>query len=109
MRMPRFRIRTMMIAVAVVAACLGVAHRRSQLLGLAEYHRSQQVPITEKQAWIEPGPWSTIYEAGGKWLSFKEVQQLERLNDWHAALSSKYKEAARYPWLLVEPDTPEPK
>jgi hypothetical protein len=28
---------------------------------------------------------------------------------WHADLVSKYRRAARYPWLSVEPDPPMPK
>jgi hypothetical protein len=28
---------------------------------------------------------------------------------WHAALAEKYRHAALYPWLPVEPDPPEPK
>jgi hypothetical protein len=27
---------------------------------------------------------------------------------WHAALAEKYRQAALYPWLPVEPDPPEP-
>jgi hypothetical protein len=32
----------------------------------------------------------------------------ERRGDYHAALQTKYERAARYPWLAVEPDRPEP-
>ena len=28
--------------------------------------------------------------------------------DYHAGLQAKYERAARYPWLPVEPDRPEP-
>jgi hypothetical protein len=30
------------------------------------------------------------------------------LIDWHASMVRKYDHAARYPWLPVEPDPPEP-
>jgi hypothetical protein len=33
----------------------------------------------------------------------------KRRADYHAALRRKYERAARYPWLPVEPDPPEPK
>jgi hypothetical protein len=32
----------------------------------------------------------------------------KRLADYHAKLRKKYERAARYPWLPVEPDPPEP-
>jgi hypothetical protein len=31
-----------------------------------------------------------------------------RLRDYHAAMKAKYVRLARYPWLSVEPDPPEP-
>jgi hypothetical protein len=32
----------------------------------------------------------------------------KRVMAWHAELSKKYQYAARYPWLPVDPDLPEP-
>jgi hypothetical protein len=32
----------------------------------------------------------------------------ERRGDYHAALQAKYERVARYPWLPVEADRPEP-
>jgi hypothetical protein len=32
----------------------------------------------------------------------------KRLADYHSSLSKKYRRAARYPWLRVAPDPPEP-
>ena len=31
-----------------------------------------------------------------------------RLRDYHAAMKAKYERLARYPWLSVEPEPPEP-
>jgi hypothetical protein len=33
---------------------------------------------------------------------------LLRQRGWHEAMADKYERAARYPWLCVEPDPPEP-
>ena len=30
------------------------------------------------------------------------------LRDYHAAMKAKYERLARYPWLSVEPEPPEP-
>lgn len=32
-----------------------------------------------------------------------------RLRDYHAAMKAKYEHAARYPWLPLAPDPPEPR
>jgi hypothetical protein len=36
------------------------------------------------------------------------VARLHRITAHHAAMARKYEHAARYPWLPVEPDLPEP-
>jgi hypothetical protein len=37
-----------------------------------------------------------------------ENGKLKRIVDHYVALAAKYEHAARYPWLGVEPDPPEP-
>ena len=39
----------------------------------------------------------------------REARENERLADYYRVLSSKYRNTARYPWLLVPPDPPPPK
>src|SRR5689334_21567346 len=41
MRLPRFRLRTLMIVVAMAALGLGIWHRRETLNAVANYHKSQ--------------------------------------------------------------------
>jgi hypothetical protein len=91
--MPRFRftVRRMMVAVAVVAVLLAMAvtlsHRRSRFESLRDYHASRAPYV-----WL--GPMGTLWERQG---------------EWHWAMKRKYERAARYPWLPVAPDPPEPK
>lgn len=87
MRMPRFRIRTIMVAVAVVAIPLGVCmERRSRFLGLAAQHN----------------------ESGIIYVSTYMDRSAYGASEWHRLLADKYERAARYPWLPVEPHPPEP-
>jgi hypothetical protein len=91
MRMPRFRftVRRMMVAVAIVGLASGVLierHRRFDRLAkehINEYWK--YVPEDELRP-REPNP-----EA-----------------DWHLIMYFNYDHAARYPWLPVAPDPPEP-
>jgi hypothetical protein len=80
---PRFTVRTLMIAVAIVAVAAAIAvglRRRSQrFMRLAYDH--------EDMSYTRPG---------------------DPVASYHDRLSWKYQQAARYPWLSVPPDPPEP-
>jgi hypothetical protein len=84
MNLPRFRIRMLMIAVAMVAFGLAtiVFYRRSQNFT----SRAQDHEVAFVISCTTP-----------EYVSF------------HSALAEKYRRAARYPWLPVEPDPPEPR
>ncbi len=38
----------------------------------------------------------------------KDLARLPGKIAYHAAMADKYQHAARYPWLPIEPDAPEP-
>jgi hypothetical protein len=92
MRLPRFRLRALMIAVAAVALLLGlwagIERRRADFRRIARYHSFRNL---------------------GLLVDSRSLTPLElRQDEWHHALYLKYQRAARYPWLSVEPDPPEP-
>jgi hypothetical protein len=88
---PRFSVRWLMVAVAVVALASGGWHlwelRRSHLR-TALKHEVLSSLLREGHADIGRDP--------GR-------------SDHHEALRNKYERAARHPWLPVEPDPSEPK
>jgi hypothetical protein len=91
--------RQLMIVVAVVAVPLGwVPERRSRFANLAAFHESRQLDGLEN--YVEPRGGIGIRECKpGGFAMYRRDGDPER----------KYRDAARYPWLPVEPDTPEPK
>lgn len=99
MRPPRFRVRTIMIAVAVLAVLMGGVHwamkmRRLSLRyrELAEYHHRQSINLRPVRI-----------------LSFSPTVTVPLPSaycDRQAALARKFFHAASYPWLPVEPDSP---
>lgn len=105
----RFRIRTLMIAVAVAGVALGTfIERRTRFLRRAEHHRSQIVAVdysAPKYAGDCGVPIVDRTDGQGRVLS---DQQLRR-DDWHRGLAWKYSVAAGHPWLPVPPDPPQPK
>ena len=95
MRFPRFRIRALMIAVALIAVGLELSERSTTFRRRATHHRNESF-----RAAFGPGTHSRSLK----------VRRLMRAKDrWHSDLIEKYELAARYPWLPVAPDPPEPK
>jgi hypothetical protein len=101
MRLPRVRvtIRRVMVAIAVMAVVFGVWVRRKQFLDRARYYADASLsPISDPPP---PGD-----DALQEWES-EQARQRERVEHFER-LGLKYERAARYPWLPVAPDPPEP-
>jgi hypothetical protein len=92
MKLPRpcFTVRWLMIAVAIVAVVIGGwlwgERRRLRFADLEYTHKIQGIPV------LQDG-----YE-----------QQPSKFKNYHLAMAEKYRFAARYPWLPVAVDPPEP-
>ena len=92
MRPPRFRLRTLMIAVAVAGLVFGgsrMRQRQERFEQLAADHAA------ESRRYRLP-----FARVGGPYLS--------PMADWHWKMAEKYRRATRYPFLPVEPDPPSP-
>jgi hypothetical protein len=101
MRLPRMTTRRWMVAVAVIAVGCAV------LASLIEMRRAFLIEMRrERFARIADRHLSVF-------LTPAQVRDPERCSaerlDWHSKMADKYMRAARYPWLPVEPDPPNPK
>lgn len=101
MQLARFRLRTLMIVVAVVGLLLGggltLRRRSAQFRVLAQHHHAL-------------AGFATMTYADGSSTEFRLTPEgYQAKQDWHLVLRDKYKCAARYPWLPVPADPPEPK
>ena len=110
MRPPRFRLRTLLIAVAVMGVALGawgrIEGRRARMLGLAEEHRSRIVGLSIDRDYARLGVSLCDITTG---YPLRPVTPGERRRDrWHFRLYLKYQDAAARPWLPVAPDPPPP-
>src|SRR4051794_40968276 len=106
MRRPRVKLtlRSLMVAMAVLALAFWVAERRLRFQRLAEYHslRSEADIICCVMLVTDDGkPPALVESATGT------PTPLAR-RDWHRPLREKYEKAARSPWLSVAPDPPRP-
>jgi hypothetical protein len=128
MRLPRFTTRQLMAVVAVcgVASGLGVmAWRSSVYRSLAARHSRHEEGMRREVEELEenlanvPDRIAKSREAGDveeeeAWLR-GVTQWQEKLSPYRreiqraGQLREKYERAARYPWLPVAPDPPEPK
>ena len=103
MPLPHFRLRSLLIAVAVVAVFLaagtwgGKMWQRSGLYRQqAGYHRDQ-LGIIVDPPYLNPQQYHDVQE------------RISRRRGWHGAMAEKYELAALRPWIPLEPDSPEPK
>jgi len=80
---PRFTVRRLMFAVAIVAFLFGMADRSRRFSAIAGlYSQRSQASVTTPD----------------------QVRRRARWNAYRVAMYRKYRRAARYPWLPVEPD-----
>jgi hypothetical protein len=127
---PRFTVRQLMIAVAVVAVAFGyqnAVRRRDTFEFMALFHRQEMEACrdylagatvqstggdgrTTYRRMVPTGPDPGIADARSRgWgVELFERASLKRLEAYHAEMKQKYERAARYPWLPVEPEPPEP-
>jgi hypothetical protein len=100
---PRFTLRRLMVAVAIVAIIIGVVvegeRRRARFRELAANHYERGMR------------WFVLF--GGESDYQRNMMQLweERVGptvEYHATLRDKYEQAARYPWLPVGADPTAP-
>ncbi len=87
---PRLTVRQLMVAVAIIGSSLGILIQRSERFRWIAAHHRGEVPILPP---VKPVGMD---------------DKLWRLLQWHRSMARKYEHAARYPWLSVAPDPPEP-
>lgn len=94
MRIPRFTVRRLMVAVAITGLMLGtLIERRNRFSRIAAYHKAEFARL------VKGIPYFAVDQS---------YDPIWRRLEWHEPMRLKYEEAARYPWLPVQPDSPEP-
>jgi hypothetical protein len=117
MSLPRFRLRTLMAAVAAAGLVLGGLAWIAKMRRLAERYRalgqghSQQIYLLKGDP--EGIRMRLLYGDPGLTQEQRvrlraRVDRESRLAAYHSALAEKYFLAADRPWRPVEPDPPEP-
>lgn len=94
---PRFSVRRLMLAVAIMGIVLGVTiERRDRFRRIAAHHEAEVEKLVGRL------PPEVVY-------GHSSDDPIMRRLEWHEPMRLKYERAARYPWLPVRPDPPEPK
>ncbi len=91
MRLPRMTTRRWMVAVVVVGGALGMFERHERFRWIAVRHRAE---VPKHLPRIKP-------------VGMED--KVWRLLEWHESMARRYERAARYPWLPVEPEPPDPR
>jgi hypothetical protein len=103
MRLTRMTTRRWMIVVAIVGLLCLLEHRRRSFESLAAYHQSRLGGFVIVQS-LDDLSLIRLFRRDRKPLTTDEA----KVATWHEAMARKYRQAARNPWLPVEPDPPEP-
>jgi hypothetical protein len=97
-----------MVVVAVVAVLIGGVIEAVRLVRLSRSYSARAAShATYEQGWR-----AAADEYGADYrLPTQDTRRvsLREVTDFHVQLRLKYEHAARYPWLPIEPDSPEPK
>jgi hypothetical protein len=109
MRLPRvrFTVRRIMTAVAVAACILGGIRLQQLAAGYQERssHFAHRMLMEKVGCYFD----DVILDAAAREKSRRKYTDLShRRYLRYQSLGEKYERAARYPWLPVEPDPPEP-
>src|SRR5205085_237360 len=110
MHLPRFRIRTLMVAVTgagIILGCLQMQRRRASYLDRAHRFADESRGMSNMLATPDCTVWYGTPEEIERYQREARAYEI-RLAEYFDELSKKYEYAARYPWLPVAPDPPEP-
>lgn len=105
MRFPRMTTRRCMVLVAIVAGIIGLAARGVRFDALAEHH-SLNAGFEYEEPTNGLKKWKAFDRISEHYWKYRIVSDAK--HKWHSMLAKKYEHAARYPWLPVAPDPPEP-
>jgi hypothetical protein len=109
MRFLRFRLRTLLILVAIVAMLLG---RSVHFSNLARHHAREMTKLTsgdlDFHLLMTPDPRGFPMHPDSGMPIAKVVVPIRAFVAYHWELKEKYESASRQPWLPVAPDPVQP-
>src|SRR5215813_6576698 len=111
MRLPRMTTRRWMIVVAagaVVGASARLATLRARFLLIARWRAEDAIDARDlAKFWDDHAAQDTRSAEGSAYARAVAASARARAA-WNDRMKRKYEQAARYPWLPVEPDPPPP-
>jgi hypothetical protein len=99
---PRWSVRWLMLAVALVASALGGERWHRRAMARRDEYRIRAIVFTALEE-IDKGEFEGCVRGGR--IPEPDLRKAE----YHAAMRRKYEEAAAFPWFPVPPDPPEPR
>jgi hypothetical protein len=117
MRLPRMTTMRWMVAVVLTTVLFGVTMRSQSFQRRAARHHGDRmawlliVHDAEKRRRETHGDSGDVASGAKPSEADEERENVARLREraaYHAVMAEKYRHAARYPWLSVDPDPPVP-
>jgi hypothetical protein len=113
-RFPRMTMRRWIVAVVVVigpmigGGVLLIRQRRDYFLTLAQSHQNEAASSMARGTALKSRLGSISGMSPEIGQIYRDYDRMMDRANHHTAMAHKYEHAARYPWLPVEPDPPEP-
>jgi hypothetical protein len=108
----RFTIWSLIVAVTLIGlAAWGKEMRRRSASYFAQVlHHSQEEQLYDKEihSIFACGTWGGDTPEENLANQNFAAKSCQKRSEYHAAMKRKYDRAARYPWLSVDPDAPQP-
>jgi hypothetical protein len=113
MHLPRFRLRTLMVIVAAVGVPIAIVGRGVHFAHQAESHWQTARAYDARAGFglLTHGDRGdeAYYAAIDRLPDYsRDQKRAAKFSHYHGRIAMNYHWAARYPWLPVEPDPPEP-
>jgi hypothetical protein len=101
---PRFTVRRLMIAVAILAIGFGAIKWVAEMRARSSAYRRRAIEFERRTFRRE----SLVRTADGRWVDRFDNENDCLRDDWALRMAAKYERLSYYPWLAAEPDPPPP-
>jgi hypothetical protein len=101
---PRFTVRRLMIAVAILAIGFGAIKWVAEMRARSSDYRRRAIEFECRT--LRRG--SMVWKGGNRWVDRFDNENDCLRDDWARRMAAKYERLSYYPWLAAEPDPPPP-
>jgi hypothetical protein len=101
---PRFTVRRLMVAIAILALVFGAISWVGEMRARSAAYRRRAFEFSMMT--MRAG--SLVHTPDGRWVSWYDDENDLLCDAWALRMAAKYHRLSFYPWLAAKPDAPQP-